>query len=268
MTRSGVTDPRARTRLSRRRAVFQARRRRGVHVSGRPPSTGITQPVLSVRRVAAAKTARATSSGRAMRPSGVRFACASISSGGMRRAYSPWTQPGETLTTRISAEAARHGIEGGFAGAVRDVAAYPGSSGDRADVHDQAAFVGAQKGSERVNAREGAADVHAKDGIDPVVAEPLEVLVRNGSRDARVVHEDVQTALGASHAFGGECDGRAVVHLNAQGAARPVELRGEVLGARHASSRRGRSRPTRQVHSRCWRRRHGRARRDDAQAHP
>ena len=74
---------------------------------GLPPSTEIIEPVVKGRSLTAALTAAATSSGVARRPSGVAALWASIISVGMRAAYSPRTQPGETDTTRMKGARAR-----------------------------------------------------------------------------------------------------------------------------------------------------------------
>ena len=80
---------------------------RPAHASGLPPSSASTLPVVNVRSRTTARTAAATSSGDASRPSGVRASCSSRQAGSSDRMKPVSTTPGETETTRIRGASAR-----------------------------------------------------------------------------------------------------------------------------------------------------------------
>ena len=79
----------------------------GAHARGRPPSSARTLPVVNVRSRTTARTAAATSSGDASRPSGVRASWSSRHAGSSDRMKPVSTTPGETETTLIRGASAR-----------------------------------------------------------------------------------------------------------------------------------------------------------------
>ena len=92
-------------------------------------------------------------------------------------------------------QAHRQVVQRRLARAIGNVAADGCAPGDGADVDHQAGAARRQQGAQGAHGSDGAADVDAKDAVDQLVCQRVQIRGGDGLRNAGVVDEDIEPAV-------------------------------------------------------------------------